>query len=284
MTFDDLLGRRATLRVIRLAAPGAYVAIDDDSASGDARASLLVPRGELPESVREGDELDVFVYLDSEDRPVASTRMPKLELGEVAFLPVVDVTRVGAFVDWGLPKQLLVPFAEQTSPLRAGDYEPVALFVDRSMRLAATQRIREFLSEPHDLRVGDWVRGEAWRREPGIGVFAIVERKWVGLVPDAEGRALERGQQSEFRVTHVHRDGKFELSLRGLSHEELADDAQHVLAKLSLPGIPPVSDHSSPEQIRKLFGLSKKAFKRAVGRLLKEGAVTLDADGTIVRR
>jgi predicted RNA-binding protein (virulence factor B family) len=277
---DELLGTTARLGVRRVGPPGAFLAIDDDPDG----FCVLLPRAELAAEPRPDDELEVFLYLDSDDRPVATTRTPLLALHEVAFLEVSDTTRFGAFVEWGLPKQLLVPFAEQTRELRCGDIEPFGLMRDKSGRLAGTMRIRELLHEGGDFRVDEWVEGEAWRYEPGIGVFVILERRFVGLLPEHEPSRLSRAEQASFRIANIWPDGKLELSMRGLAHDELAHDAQHVLELLSGRNPPSVSDHSSPEQIRVSFGLSKKAFKRAVGRLLKQGAVELDARGYLVLR
>jgi predicted RNA-binding protein (virulence factor B family) len=277
---EDLLGTFARLVVRRVGAPGAFLALDDDPDG----FCLLLPRAELRDEPRPGDELEVFVHLDSHDRPVATARAPRLALHEVAFLEVSDTTRFGAFAEWGLPKQLLVPFAEQTQPLARGDLVPIGLILDSSGRLAGTMRIRELLSERGDFRSGEWVEGEAWRDEPGVGLFVILERRFVGLLPAREPHQLARGEPASFRITHVWPDGKLELSLRGLAHDELAEDAARVLALLRAPRAPQVSDHSSPEQIRAQFGLSKKAFKRALGRLLKRGEVALDARGYVQAR
>jgi predicted RNA-binding protein (virulence factor B family) len=275
MALEDLLGRTATLRIDRFVRAGALLALEHGE-------SLLLPGSEVPEDAREGDSLEVFVYLDSEDRPVASRQRPYVELGEVAFLEVSQVTRFGAFVDWGLPKELLVPFKEQTRELREGDREPIGLLRDRSGRLAGTMRIRELLESGGDFALDEWVDGEAWRKEPGVGVFVILERRFLGLLPANEPNALRRGEATSFRIANVLADGKLELSLRGRAHEELEADAHEVLAALARAGAPAVSERASPEEIRAQFGLSKKAFKRAVGRLLKEGAVRIDADGRVV--
>jgi uncharacterized protein len=275
---EALLGRNARLPVRRSGAPGAFLALDDDPDG----FCVLLPRAELTHQPREGEELEVFLYLDSDDRPVATTRTPALTLHEVAFLEVRDVTRFGAFVEWGLPKQLLVPFAEQTRELQCGDIHPIGLIQDSSGRLAGTMRIRELLSEHGDFCSGEWVEGEAWREEPGVGVFVILERRFLGLLPEREPHALRRGQAASFRVATVWPDGRVELSLRGLAHDELEADAAHVLSVLRQAHAPRVSDHASPEQIRRHFGLSKKAFKRAVGRLLKQGAVVIDRDGHVL--
>lgn len=276
-----LLGRRAQLPILRITASGAFLGVDPADADRDAAAILLLG-GEIPAGAKEGDTLDVFVYLDSEDRPIATTAEPKIELGDVAFLTVTDIAPFGAFVDWGMPKELLVPHAEQTRDLRVGDRHPIGLFLDASGRLAGTMRVAEMLDGLGAFTPSEWVLGEAWRHDPRIGTFIIVERTFVGLVPASEPHGLQRGDAARFRVTTVHPDGKIVLSLRRPAEEEREDDAHALLAALSRAGAPRVSDQSSPEQIRKLFGLSKKAFKRAAGRLLKEGSIRADEDGCFV--
>ena len=279
MTLDELIGHHTTLTIRRFGSPGALLAVNDDE-------EVLLIGSEIPEGARVGDQVDVFIYLDSEARPIATTRPAKLELGQVAFLEVTELTRFGAFVDWGMAKELLVPFAEQTADMRVGSRYAVGLYMDDSGRLAGTMRVSEMLrsggSEDVEWREDEWVEGEAWRYEPEIGLFVIVERMFVGLVPRAEPHSLSRGEAARFRVTNVLPDGKIELSLRGHAHEELAGDADRILAKLSRPNPPKIGDKSSPDDIRDAFGLSKKAFKRAVGRLLKERSVEVAPDGTFV--
>lgn len=266
-----LLGRTARGRIERFGPPGAFLAFD--------RATILLPNAEVPEGAKVGDELEVFVHLDSDDRPIVTRRTPAIRLGEVAFLEVVDVAPFGAFVDWGLVKHLLVPLAEQTCEMRHGERYAIGLFLDRSGRLAGTMRVSEMLREKPPFEEGAWVTGEAWRNEASIGVFVIVERKYVGLVPRSEPHRLARGESARFRVTNVLADGKIELSLRGLAHEERDADAEKILAALRGARPPKIGDASSPETIRATFGLSKKAFKRAAGALLKRGLVAIDADG-----
>ena len=202
-----------------------------------------------------------------------------LEPGEVRFLTVTDVTRHGTFVDWGLAKELLVPFPEQTARMMPGERHPIGLRIDDAGRPFGTMRIREMLRTARFER-DELVEGEAWREEPGIGVFCILERRYLALLPADEPHALRRGEQTTFRVRDVREDGKVVVSLRGRVHEELANDAQHVLEVLSRSGAR-VGDRSSPARIGELFGLSRKAFKRAVGRLLREEAVFIDHDGFV---
>lgn len=292
----DLLGCRASLRIVRFADAGAYLDLDgaeafapdrdDDEGRDDDDDAILLPRGEVPRDARVGDALPVFIYLDSEDRPIATLRTPKLALGEVAFLEVTATTPIGAFVDWGLGKDLLVPFAEQSKDLYVGERQPLGLYIDNTGRLAATMFVSDMLDRrPRRVELDEWVEGEAWRNDPDVGLFAIIERSFVGLVPASEPHRLRRGEATRFRVAEILDDGKLVLSLRQHAYQELAGDAERVLAVLSAAAPPRVGDRSSPELVRDLFGLSKKAFKRAVGRLLKERKVDLDADGFVfVRR
>jgi predicted RNA-binding protein (virulence factor B family) len=285
--FEDVLGRVASFTLCRFGSPGAFLVADTDApALGPAAPVLLLPGAEVPEGAREGRRLDVFVYRDSEDRPIATTRRPRVVLGEVAFLEVTAVTHFGAFVDWGLAKELLVPFAEHTRDVAVGERHPIGLFIDGTGRLAGTMRVAEILDHNDDARrdfaPGTWVDGEAWRYDRAIGLFVILERCVVGLLPASEPHRLHRGDAARFRVTTVHPDQKLELSLRGLAHEELEHDAATILAVLSRGGAPRVGDKSTPEEIRDHFGLSKKAFKRAVGRLLRDREVVLDAAGHVV--
>jgi len=274
-----MLGQRLALRIRRFASAGAFLGVDDD-AGGD---TILLPSREVPADAGPGDEVEVFLHLDSEERPIATTRMPRLALGEVTFLEVTTITEFGAFVDWGLGKELLVPFAQQSRPLRVGDREPIGLYLDRSGRLAGTMFVSELLDGPPPACAWDEeIIGEAWRNDPEIGLFVILERAFVGLVPASEPHQLGRGDVARCRVAEILPDGKLVLSLRRRAHEELASDAAHILEVLARPGAPRVGDRSSPDELRARFALSKKAFKRAVGHLLKQGAVTIDVDGFLV--
>jgi predicted RNA-binding protein (virulence factor B family) len=272
---NDLLGRFATLPIQRLALAGAVMGVD-----GDPDAMIVLPTAELPAGAQAGTKVRVFVYLDTEDRLVATTREPRLTLGQATFLTVTACTNIGAFVDWGLGKELLVPFAEQARELFVGERVPIQLYLDKSARPAGTMYVK--LLDRRRVDVDEWIEGEAWRNEPGVGLFAILEKGFVGMMPASEPHQLARGEVAKFRVTTVLPDGKLVLSLRQRGYKEMAGDAARILEVLRRPGAPRVGDHSPPEALRDVFGLSKKAFKRAVGRLLKERAVTLDAGGCVV--
>lgn len=280
MAFAEMLGRFGTMYVRRRAAPGLLLTRNLDSPADTPH--LLLPNREVPADAKEGTALEVFVYLDSEDRPIATLRDPKVALGEVAFLQCTDLTPFGAFFDWGLTKDLLVSKWEQTREIQLGERLPIGLYRDDSGRLAGTMRVSEMLSARPTCAVGDWVQGEVLRIENGIGTFIIIDRKCVGLVPASEPNHLLRGDAARFRVAAVFGDGKVELSLRARAHEQLGDDGQLILEALRGPNPPRLGDHSSPEEVRSLLGLSKKAFKRAVGGLLKEKKIAIDPKGFVV--
>lgn len=281
MSVLDLLGSHVSLPVVRFGSPGAFLAVDPNSTDERDPVVLLVGT-ELPEGTKVGDVLRVYIHLDSQGRPLATVKEAALELHQVAFLTVTEVNEIGAFVDWGLAKELLVPFKEQTRELKPGERHPFALYIDSSGRLAGTMRIRELLGVlPHSYAVDAWVEGEAWRNEPGVGLFVILDKTQVGLLPAHEPHRLQRGERAKFRVSHVHPDGHVELSLRAHAHEAMVADADKILAVLGADKTLQVGDKSSPERIEQLFALSKKAFKRAVGRLLREGRVRLESDGTV---
>ena len=270
-----------TLPVLRFGPPGAFFALDAEDARPGA-PTLLLPRAEVPEGTKEGDPLELFVYLDSEDRPIATTRPPLVELFEVAFMKVTDVTSFGAFVDWGLMKELLVPLSEQTRPMNIGERHAVGLFLDDTGRLCGTAKVTEMLRAVGDFTVGEWVQGEAWRNEEA-GLFVIVEKGYVGRVPGSEPHGLIRGEAARFRITKVLPDGKIELSLRAPAHEAMEGDAEKILHVLGSPRPPKLGDKSTPDEIREAVGLSKKAFKRAAGRLLKLGKATMNAEEHLVK-
>ena len=275
--FDERLGCFETLWVQRVTSDGALLTTSEHAS--DDTPTLLLPIAEVPQDAREGEALEVFVAQDSTDRPIATRREPKVALDEVAFLEVLEVTHFGAFFDWGLPRDLLVPRRELTRDVAIGERHPISVFVAEGGRLTGTMRVTELLAEGGDFRVGEWVPGEAWRFEPDLGLFVIVERTSVGLLPATEPQPLHRGEAARFRVTRVLPDGKIELSLRPPAHEARDGDAERILALMRRPDAPRLGDHCSPDDLRDWLGLSKKAFKRAVGGLLRGGDVDMDAEG-----
>jgi len=273
--FADLLGRVVPLLVRRFGPPGAFLV--PELAAATDRDTILLPAAEVPEGTVVGAVLQGFVYLDSEDRPIATLTPPPLTLGDVAFLKATDLSDFGAFFDWGLMKELLVPRKEQTREIRVGDEHPIGLFLDSTGRLCGTMRVSELLRDKPDYAAGEWIQGQAWRNEPEIGLFVILGKRSVGLVPKAEPHTLRRGDAAQFRVSQVMPDGKVTLSLRAVAHEQRGSDAEHVLRVLTLRPELSLGDKSTPEEILAATGLSKKAFKRALGQLFKERRVEIQA-------
>jgi predicted RNA-binding protein (virulence factor B family) len=281
--FDDVLATTVELPIKRIGSPGAFLDVSAYDTRPDATVLLLGP--EIPEGAKVGDVVRVFLYLDSEARPLATTRRPLVERGLVAFVEVTQTTHFGAFVDWGLAKELLVPFAEQTAEMRKGRRYPVSVSLDPTGRLIGTMKVTEVLrASSLQLAAGDYVEGEAWREEPRLGVFVILDRRGVGLLPASEPHDLVRGDRARFRVSRVLADGKIELSLRARPEEQVEQDAAAILAHLDRNGAPPIGDHAHPEDLRRWVGMSKKAFKRAAGHLLKQRVVELDDAGHLRRR
>lgn len=236
--------------------------------------------GKLPHDATLGQEVDAFLLTDAQGALQASLTMPQLAWGEVRFLEVTAETDLGAFVDWGLPKELLVPKREQAVRMRVGERYPVALKTDKQGRLLGTSQVAELLHlEPAPFEMEQWVAGEAWRNDPNIGLFVILEGKWVGLLPKTEPHRQQRGEASQYRISQVQPDGKLELSLRGTGVAELPNDVELVYDVLTRNPTLRVGDDSSPEQVRDNFGISKKAFKRALGVLFKRGQIEFDAKG-----
>jgi hypothetical protein len=276
------LGRLITLRVERLTQYGAALAHPEAHPSADGHLpTVLLPRREVKPDLAPGATLEVFLYLDSEDRLTATLRRPRLMLGEVVFLKATAHANFGTFFDWGLGKELLVPLGEQTRDVRTGEFHAVGLIIDDTGRLAGTMKIAELLGAPLACEPHAWVDGQVWRAERGLGLFVILDRRHLGLLPEQELHDLRPGQRARFRVTAILPDGKIRLSLRGLAHTHLADDGERIIAALGGSPPPRLGDHSDPEDIHAVFGLSKKAFKRAVGGLLKAKRVIIDPSGIV---
>lgn len=264
------LGEKQVLTVVKIVDFGVYLGSDEER--------VLLPKKQVPEGIEVGDPVEVFLYKDSSDRMIATTREPKLTLGELAVLEVVDVGRVGAFLDWGLEKDLLLPFKEQTVKVEKGDRCLVSLYVDKSGRLCATMKVYPLLQTDSPYKKNDMVRGTVYEISREFGVFVAVDNKYSALIPRREvyGRMFI-GQQIEARVTDVKADGKLDLSVRGRIPEQMDEDARIIMERISKNGgFLPFTDKAEPERIKAEFGMSKAAFKRAAGRLLKQGRITID--------
>jgi len=227
------------------------------------------------------DCLYVFVYKDSEDRTIATVTKPKLTIGELGILRVVDTTNFGAFLDWGLQKDLLLPLREQVGKIKKGDLCLVGLYVNNSNKICATMHIYNLLSTESPYKQNDIVQGTVYSINRDLGIFVAVDNKYHGLLHNKElyGNYAE-GDKIEVRIIKVREDGKLELSLRKESYKEIEDDAQKIMDRLKLSGgTLPINDNSSPDYIKAELNISKRAFKRAIGRLLKEGAIKITEEG-----
>ena len=266
------LGKIQMLQVLREKSFGVYVG---EPESGEA--AVLLPKKHVPEGTKPGDELDVFIYKDSEDRLIATTETPLLQVGEVAVLEVKDVSRIGAFLDMGLEKDLLLPFKEQNHKVQVGEKCLVALYVDKSQRLAATMKVYSYMSSQSPYQKDDWVTGTIYEINERLGAFVAVDNRYYGLIPRAEMFTDYReGEVVEARVSKVRNDGKLDLCPKAKAYQQMETDAQLVMQKMDeLGGVLPFNDRVAPEIIKQQFGLSKNAFKRAVGRLLKEGRIKI---------
>lgn len=268
------LGKKQTLTVVKTVDFGVYLA-EDRNAGADKR--VLLPGKQVPEGMKEGDKLEVFVYKDSQDRLISTVKEPLLQVGQTAVLKVVQVTKIGAFLDWGLEKDLLLPYHEQTLKVREGEDCLVALYVDKSGRLCATMKVYKYLSTRTPYVIGDTVKGRVYEISDNFGVFVAVDDKYSALIPAREAKGKYRpGKILELRVTEVKDDGKMNVSDRKPAYQQINEDAECVFEVINeFAGVLPFDDKASPEVIQREFGLSKAAFKRAVGHLLKEGKIEI---------
>lgn len=266
------LGKIQTLVVQREKEFGVYL-----GESKSDEHSVLLPKKQVPAGTKPGDSLEVFIYKDSEDRLIATALKPKLQVGEVAVLTVKDVAKIGAFLDMGLEKDLLLPFKEQNHKVRQGEQCLVALYIDKSKRLAATMNVYSYMSAESPYKKDDRVSGTIYEINEKLGAFVAVDNKYYGLIPKKELYGdFHLGDTVEARVIKVREDGKLDLSPREKAYMQMDTDAELVLKVIDeFDGVLPFNDKAKPEVIMREFKMSKNAFKRAVGRLLKEGRIRI---------
>lgn len=266
------LGEKQVLTVVKEVEFGVYLGSEADK--------VLLPKKQVPKGIELGDPVEVFLYKDSDDRLIATTHEPMLTIGKLAVLDVVDVTRVGAFLNWGLEKDLFLPFKEQTSKVAVGDKCLVALYIDKSDRLCATMKVYHLLRTDSPYKKDDRVSGIIYEKSDEFGVYVAVDGIFSARIPkkDAFG-SLVVGTTVEGRVAEVKEDGKLVLSVRDKIPEQMDKDAALIMRVIEkYDGELPFNDKASPERIKREFGLSKAAFKRAVGRLLKIGKIEIGSD------
>ena len=272
------LGEYQELYYIKKVDFGIYLA----EQPGDEKAVLL-PAKQVPEEAKQGDKIHVFLYKDSKDRLIATTHEPKLTLGRFAPLVVKEVGQIGAFLDWGLEKDLFLPYKEMTERVSSGDEILVTLYIDKSKRLCASMKgLYDLLSKDSPYQKGDTVSGRVYEFSDNFGAFIAVDDKYSARIPNSEDHSFLRvGDVIEAKVTAVKPDGKLDLTLREKAYIQMDADSEKILALLdSYAGTLPFTEKASPEVIKRETGLSKAAFKRAVGRLYKERKITLQ-DGKI---
>lgn len=269
------LGERQKLYVVKEVEFGVYLAEFDNATDKDER--VLLPKKQVPSGTKKGDSIEVFVYKDSQDRMISTTAQPKISKGEIATLTVSQVGKIGAFLDWGLEKDLFLPFKEQTLKVRAGEAYPVALYIDKSKRLAATMKIYHYLKTDSPYQKDDKVTGVVYEISDNFGAFVAVDNCYSALISKKELYGnVHVGDTVTARVVAVKDDGKLDLSIREKAYQQINLDAERVLEIIeSFDGVLPFNDKANPDTIRRETQMSKNEFKRAVGHLLKEGKIEI---------
>lgn len=270
------IGRYNSLQVTKYTDFGLYL-------DGGADGEILLPKRYIPkgEELEVGDWLNVFVYLDSEDRLIATTHKPKVQVGGFASLKVAEINRVGLFLDWGLPKDLLLPHSEEKRPLQVGDYCVVYVYLDqRTRRITATARLERHLDKTPVRYASGQEVDLLVVEQTDMGFKAIINNEHWGLIHNNEVfKFLRSGMRERGFIREVRADGKISLSLQPVGREAASSLSEQILAKLrETGGQLPLSDKSSPEQISSLFGVSKGNFKKAIGGLYKQGLIIIEAD------
>ena len=264
------IGKKQCLNIVSRTDFGVYL--------GTKEEKVLLPAKQVPEDVEIGDALTVFVYRDSQDRLIATTNTPKIELDRIAKLKVAQTSQIGAFLDWGLEKDLFLPFKEQTYKVKPGDECLVVLYVDKSSRLCASmRRVYNYLVPADCYEKDSQVSGTVIEINPDYGAYVAIDDKYYGMIPNNElFSKVNIGDRIEGRVVKVRDDGKLMIGLRKKAYLQMDDDSQFVLDEIKKRGGRlPFNDKASPETIKREFHMGKNAFKRAVGHLLKEGKIKI---------
>lgn len=273
------LGKIQKLIVVKKVDFGIYLACSTNR----NEERVLLPKKQVPKDVKTGDEIEVFVYKDSKDRLISTVNMPRLTVGEYALLKVKEITKIGAFLDWGLEKDLLLPYKEMIGRVEEGDELLIRLYIDKSNRLCGSMKgIYHLLRTDSPYNVDDEVEGRIYEFGHEFGTYVAVDDMYSAMIPRFEDAShLRVGDVVNARVTKVKADGKLDISIRDKSYIQMDEDAEMILELIdSYAGVLPFTEKASPEVIKRETGLSKNAFKRAIGRLYKERQITL-SDGKI---
>ncbi|MBQ9991255.1 MAG: S1 RNA-binding domain-containing protein [Lachnospiraceae bacterium] len=268
------LGQTQELKIIKKVDFGVYLM---DPIGGNPEERVLLPAKQLPLDKNVGDLIEVFLYKDSKDRLIATTNKPLITLDQVRVLKVAETGKIGAFLDWGLEKDLLLPFRQQTAKVKEQDECLVTLYIDKSERLCATMKVYHHLRTDSPYQKNDQVEGIVYEISKNFGAFVAVDDCYSGLIPKKEFFGeLKVGDRIRARVTAVKADGKLDLSIKEKTKVQIAIDAEKVLRVIeSFDGCLPFNDKANPEVIRREMGMSKNEFKKAVGHLLKEKKIEI---------
>jgi uncharacterized protein len=272
------LGEIQELEVFKKMDFGVYLKSSEDE-KGENR--ILLPKKQVPENTEIGDKLSVFVYRDSNDRIISTVNRPKIVIGEIGFLKVVEISKIGAFLNWGLEKDLFLPYKEQIGEIRNNGEYMVGLYVDKSDRLCATMNLFKVLRTDSPYKVNDIVKGTVFSLKRGLGAMVAVEGRYLGLIHEGEIlKPLRSGDEVEVRISHIKEDGKLDLSLKDAPKLQIDRDGDRIFNALAKnKGQLPLNDNSDPAKINEILGMSKSSFKKGVGRLMKRGMVEITKDG-----
>lgn len=273
------LGKTQVLEVIDIAKHGAYLS---DEKGED---KVLLPTKKCPQNTKIGDNIEVFVYNDSSDRIISTTDKPLAEVGELKRLQVVSKTNIGYFVNIGLEKDVLLPFSETLDRVKEDQYYLLKIYVDKSKRLAATMKVKDYLKRRGPYKENDLVKGTIYAISRNFGIFVAVDNTYDGMIPIQDVKGIYQvGDEIEARVLRILKDGKLTLTMRDKAHIQMNKDAEEILDLLEYEnGILNLGDKSDPEEILRITGLTKSAYKRAIGKLYKEGYINLE-DKRIIKK
>lgn len=270
------IGEIQKLEIQRFTSVGAF--LNEENPEDE---DVLLPKSQIPQDAKVGDEIEVFIYRDSKDRIISTTNRPAAVLGDLAHLMVISSSKIGHFLDWGLERDLFMPFSETVGRVDKGKTYLVGVYLDKSKRLAATMKIKDMLSTESPYKENDKAKGTIYSINRDIGVFVAVDDKYDGLIPIREVMGVyDVGETVEVRVTRVLEDGKLDLSLRDLGYIQMDEDIEVIKDKLKENGGKlNLNDKSSPDEIRSQLEMSKSGFKRAIGGMYKEGIIDITDKG-----
>jgi predicted RNA-binding protein (virulence factor B family) len=269
------IGKWNKLEVIKELDFGIYL-------NGDAFGEILMPIRYVPEGTKPGDTVECFLYFDSEDRPIATTEHPLAQVGDFALLEVVSVNSIGAFMNWGLMKDLYVPFREQRQKMEEGQSYVVYIYVDDvSNRIVGSAKVEDFLDkEPHEFETGQEVDVMIYGKSD-IGYKAIINNNWTGVIYfSSVFREIKKGEKTKGYIQEIRPDGKVNMLLDKPGYEKVDDVSKKILEKLKQQnGFIQLTDKSPAEQVYEMFGISKKTYKKAIGGLYKARLITIEENG-----